>query len=122
MGFGPYPKNRKIIDNKWLFRIKELVNGSLENLKSILVAKGYLQVVGYEFVKTISHVVIRKLVGFINKDHLEYVYHLNKSLYGLNKALQAWFDTLSQDLTQLGFTQARFDDFLFFLVCATYRS
>lgn len=122
MGFGPYPKNRKIIDNKWLFRIKELVNGSLENLKSILVAKGYLQVVGYEFVKTISHVVIRKLVGFINKDHLEYVYHLNKSLYGLNKTLQAWFDTLSQDLTQLGFTRARFDDFLFFLVCAAYRS
>lgn len=53
----PYLKDIKVIDNNWLFRIKELVNGSLEKLKSRLVANGYLQVVGYDFLKKFSPMV-----------------------------------------------------------------
>lgn len=49
---APYPKHRKVINNKWLLKIKELVDGSLEKLKSRLITKGYLQVVGYDFPET----------------------------------------------------------------------
>lgn len=51
------PTNTKIIDKKWLFKIKELVGGSLEKLKSSLVAKVYLKVVGCDFVETFNSVV-----------------------------------------------------------------
>ncbi|GJS81089.1 retrovirus-related pol polyprotein from transposon TNT 1-94 [Tanacetum coccineum] len=33
--------------------------------------------------------------GFIDPDHLTYVYRLKKALYGLKEALRAWYDTLS---------------------------
>lgn len=53
----PCPTNRKIIDNKWLFMIKEWVGGSLDKLKSRLVTKGQLQVADYDFVETFSSIV-----------------------------------------------------------------
>lgn len=36
------PKNRKVNEKKWLFKIKKLVHRSLQKLKTRLVAKGYL--------------------------------------------------------------------------------
>lgn len=50
----PCPKEIKVIDNKWLFRIKELVDGSLKKIKSRLVSNGYLQVASYYFLKHLA--------------------------------------------------------------------
>lgn len=38
----PYPPNMKIIGNKWIFQVKEFVDGALDKLKVRVVAKGYL--------------------------------------------------------------------------------
>lgn len=46
--FSP-PNDRKIIDNKWAFRVKELADGQLDKLKARVVAKGCLQVTGFDF-------------------------------------------------------------------------
>lgn len=39
---------------------------------------------------------------------------------GLKQAPRAWFDIFSQALTQLGFTHAKYDESLFFLVYEAY--
>nr|GEU53000.1 retrovirus-related Pol polyprotein from transposon TNT 1-94 [Tanacetum cinerariifolium] len=43
--------------------------------------------------------------GFVDPDHLEKVYGLRKSLYGLKHAPRAWYDELSKFLTSKGFTK-----------------
>ena len=46
-----------IIGSKWVFRIKQHVNGSIECYKARLVAKGYHQQPGIDFGETFSSVV-----------------------------------------------------------------
>ncbi|TLX65728.1 hypothetical protein E9993_23545, partial [Labilibacter sediminis] len=46
-------------------------------------------------------------------DHPEYVYKLDKALYGLHQAPRAWYETLSQHLLKNGFTRGKIDCTLF---------
>nr|GFB16049.1 retrovirus-related Pol polyprotein from transposon TNT 1-94 [Tanacetum cinerariifolium] len=41
--------------------------------------------------------------GFVSKQYPDHVYVLDKALYGLNQAPQAWYDVLSQFLIDSGF-------------------
>nr|GEY58899.1 hypothetical protein [Tanacetum cinerariifolium] len=43
--------------------------------------------------------------GFVDLDHLEKVYRLEKALYGLKPAPRAWYNELSQFLMSKGFTK-----------------
>nr|GEW78791.1 putative ribonuclease H-like domain-containing protein [Tanacetum cinerariifolium] len=51
--------------------------------------------------------------GFIDADHPSHVYKLKKVLYGLKKALRAWYDELSTFLLQNGFSKGIIDLTLF---------
>ena len=53
----PLPPNRKAIGCKWVFRVKENIDGSINKFKVRLVAKGFNQVQGFDFSKTFSPVV-----------------------------------------------------------------
>jgi len=53
----PLPPNRKAIGCKWVFRVKENSDGTLNKFKTRLVAKGFHQVQGFDFTKTFSHVI-----------------------------------------------------------------
>ena len=48
------PSNRKAIGNKWVLKIKQKANGSIENYKTQLVAKGYTQQEGINYEETLS--------------------------------------------------------------------
>ena len=54
--------NRKSISCKWVFKIKEKQDGIVEHYKAKLVAKGYYQMVGFDFIETFSSLV--KLTTF----------------------------------------------------------
>lgn len=51
------PEGRKAIRCKWVFRVKENPDGSINKYKAHLVAKGFLQVAGFDFNETFSPVV-----------------------------------------------------------------
>ena len=53
----PLPNGRKVIGYKWVFRVKENVDGTINKFKVRLVAKGFHQFIGCDFSETFSPVV-----------------------------------------------------------------
>nr|GEY76587.1 hypothetical protein [Tanacetum cinerariifolium] len=51
--------------------------------------------------------------GFVSKQYPDHVYALDKALYGLKQAPRAWYDVLSQFLTESGFQKGSIDTALF---------
>ncbi|KAK6139115.1 hypothetical protein DH2020_027142 [Rehmannia glutinosa] len=58
-------------------------------------------------------VYVEQPPGFEQKTFGDKVYKLKKALYGLKQAPRAWYDTLSQFLTDNGFTKGKVDRTLF---------
>lgn len=52
----PLPRGRKAISSKWVFKVKETVEGFVERYKARLVAKGFLQKYGVDFEGTFAPV------------------------------------------------------------------
>ena len=53
----PLPPGRTPIGYKWVFKVKENPNGSIQKCKARLVAKGFHQVAGFDFIETFSPIV-----------------------------------------------------------------
>lgn len=124
----------QVINSKWVFNLKWKEDGTVEQYKACLVARGDCQVKGVNFDKVYAPVVrfasLRILLhlaavyeleveqgdfcnaflngvlndanifmtqpeGFVDKQHPDYVCHLNKSLYGLRQAARVWYGCLN---------------------------
>jgi len=59
------PPNRKAVGFKWVFRVKESADGTVNKYKARLVAKGFHQVAGSNFNETFSPVIIPVTVRLI---------------------------------------------------------
>lgn len=69
------PENVKVIDNKWVFRLKRHPDGQIKGYKARLVAKGFMQRKGFNYEETYAPVArlttIRTLVAVINYKNLK---------------------------------------------------
>jgi len=52
----PLPPGKRTISCRWIYKVKYRANGSLDRYKAHLVAKGYTQQVGIDFLDTFSSV------------------------------------------------------------------
>nr|GFB84475.1 retrovirus-related Pol polyprotein from transposon TNT 1-94 [Tanacetum cinerariifolium] len=60
-----------------------------------------------------EEVYVGQPLGFVSKQYPDHAYALDKALYGLNQAPQAWYDVLSQFLIESGFQKGSIDTTLF---------
>lgn len=59
---------------------------------------------------------MKQPVGFIDPDHPHRVWRLLRSVYGLRQAGQLWNGTAHTHLMELGFTQSKLDQCIYFRV------
>nr|GEW20034.1 glucan endo-1,3-beta-glucosidase 12-like [Tanacetum cinerariifolium] len=93
---------------------------SLNRYKARLIENGSTQLEGINVDGTFSLVVkpvyMHQPLGFQDSAHLDYVCLLQRSVYGLKEALQAWFQRSAAYITRVGFAHSRYYSSLF-----TYR-
>ena len=53
----PRPTHQKVIRNKWVYKLKQHADGTIDRYKAYLVAKGIDQVCGVDFLETFSPVI-----------------------------------------------------------------
>jgi hypothetical protein len=53
----PRPTNQKVVRNKWVFKLKQRADGTIDRYKARLVAKGFDQEAGVDFHETFSPVI-----------------------------------------------------------------
>jgi histone deacetylase 1/2 len=53
----PLPSHRRAIGCKWIFRVEENPDGSVNKYKARLVAQGFSQTVGFDFTETFSQLL-----------------------------------------------------------------
>lgn len=136
MSLVSLPTNRLAIGCKWVFRVKENPDGTVNKYKARLVAKGFHQQEGFDYNETFSHVVKLVIVrtvltlavtynwtlqqldvnnAFLNGVLTEEVYMVQPPGFESSDKNLVWFERLKSSLLSFGFKSA--DVILLCLLC-----
>jgi hypothetical protein len=87
----PLPLDRKPVSCKWVFKIKQGVNGEVERYKATLVARGFTQTYGVDYNKTFALIVkftsIRCILALATLEDME-IHQMDVKMTFLNGELE----------------------------------
>ncbi|KAL0641392.1 hypothetical protein Bca4012_102577 [Brassica carinata] len=126
------PKGKKAVSSRWIFTIKYLANGEIDRRKTRLVARGFTQTYGEDYIDTFAPVAKLHTIRIVLSiaTNLEWdlwqmdvknaflqgnVLRLKKAIYGLKQSPRAWNRKLSTTLNGRGFRKSELDHTLFTL-------
>ncbi|GJZ27662.1 retrovirus-related pol polyprotein from transposon TNT 1-94 [Tanacetum coccineum] len=116
------PYGKTAICSKWVFRNKKDEHvARMEAIRIFLSFATHMNFKVYQMnVKSAflngklkEEFYVKQPLGFESNEFSNYVFKLDKTLYGLKQALRAWYETLSTFLIQYKFTKGRIDNTLF---------
>ncbi|GKB02424.1 putative ribonuclease H-like domain-containing protein [Tanacetum coccineum] len=123
-----FPKGKRAIGSKWIFRNKKDERGIVISNKAMLVAQGHTQEEGIYYDEVFApmdlksaflyrsieeEVYVCQPLRFKDPNHPDKIYKVVKALYGLHQAPRAWYETLAKYLLNNGFHRGKIDQTLF---------
>jgi hypothetical protein len=100
-------KDGKVVDCKWVYKIKKGVDDKVERYKARLVVKGYSQ-------KEDESIYMEQPEGFVQDRNKSFVCKFKKSLYGLRQSLRKWYKKFDSFIVSLNFTRNEYDHCVYF--------
>lgn len=113
------PSEKNVIQNKWVYNVKQQSDGSIERFKARLVAKGFQQQDGLDYIETFSHVIKPATIRLI----LTLAIHYNWSLRQLDVSNAFLHGSLEEEVfmeQSPGFVDSRFPNHVCRLKKALY--
>ena len=115
----PRPKNRSIVDNKWVFRNKTDPDGIITRNKARLVAKGYSQQEGIDYDKTYAPIARLEAIRIF----LAYAAHMKFKVFQMDVKSAFLNEELEEEVyveQPTGFVDPRYLDYVYRLDKALY--
>eukprot|EP00253_Pinus_taeda_P026252 PITA_26252 len=119
------PENMSVVSSRWLYKVKQAANGSVEKHKARFVARGFSQVEGIDYDENFSLVVryssIRSMLA-LSTQMCWKIHQMDVKTTFLNgkiekeQAPRAWYIRSDNYFTGLGFTKSEADANLYHIM------
>jgi hypothetical protein len=87
----PRPKNKDVVSSRWLFKIKHVVDGSIEKYKAIFVTRGFSHKEGIDYEETFTpmarYTLIKTIIALAAKMKWK-LHQINVKIAFLNGAIE----------------------------------
>ncbi|KAG9444911.1 hypothetical protein H6P81_016251 [Aristolochia fimbriata] len=102
------PAKKKVLQNKWIFRVKQEAGG-VQRYKARLVVKGFGQREAFLHGDLEEEIYMRQPAGFEVIGKESWVCKLKRSLYGLKEAPKQWYLKFDRFMLDIGFARLNAD-------------
>jgi hypothetical protein len=81
---------KKVIGSKWVFKVKRNADGSIERYKGRVVAKGYNQRPGFDYIEIFAPTVRMPTIRVVLAISALHDYHLARLIYPMPISMGRW--------------------------------